>query len=118
MLGNKTESIIGSAYCFLDLGDFVEVVEAFLRPCFQAVTDPPQLFRCHEGHLRNHLLTFFDLRFFQIPKMNDAEMDLPDFVRIVIEKGDNIISMIRLYGNFFGDLPLDGGEIIIVSVGE
>ena len=62
-----------------------------MRPCLKALADALKLFGRHESHLSNHLLSLGNVRFFQIPAVDDSKMDASDLVRVVVQQSNDTI---------------------------
>ena len=52
------------------------------------------------------------------PEVDDAKVDLPYFVGIVVQESDDLVSVFGIDIYLFGDLALDGGFVGVEGIAE
>jgi len=92
----------------------VQRIDAELRPCLEIVAEGDELVPGLEGKVRDHRFALLNFRLGETEDVDNSQMDLADFRRVVVQERDNPVLEWRVDLDFLVHLALNTGAISLL----
>lgn len=89
----------------------LQMLDADSGPSFQLVDVGDEFFESAEVKILESFFVGFDVVGVEVEEVDEAEMDLADFIRVVVDEANHLLGMAAVDDEFLFELAFDGVEV-------